>query len=101
MKPYATSFYKSKQWKDCRKAYASSKRYLCERCLAKGIYKHGDIVHHKVYITPDNITNPMITLDWNNLELVCRDCHAEEHLGNTRRVTVDEAGRVLFNTPPV
>ena len=91
---FAEGFYKSQRWRDCRAAYAASKGHLCERCLAKGIISTGEIVHHKKYITPDNIGDPMITLNWDNLELVCRECHAKEHQGVKKRYTVDEVGRV-------
>lgn len=94
MKEYAKSFYKSKAWQQCRDAYAKAAGGLCERCMAKGLYKPGEIVHHKVSITPDNIGDPSVTLCWDNLELVCRDCHADIHRGRERRYTIDELGRV-------
>lgn len=97
LKPYAESFYKSKAWQDCRNAFAKSKQGLCERCREKGKLKPGEIVHHKIHLTPFNIGDPTVTLDWNNLELVCRDCHAEEHQKKTKRYKVDEAGRVVFD----
>ena len=93
MKDFAESFYKSKIWQNTRKAYASSVSYLCEECLRQGIYKVGEIVHHKEILTPENINNPAVTLSWDNLKLVCRDCHAKEH-GNKRRYKVDAFGRV-------
>ena len=37
------------------------------------------IVHHLIELDPVNINNPEITLNFNNLELLCRDCHAEVH----------------------
>lgn len=39
----------------------------------------GDIVHHKKYISSKNIYNPEVTLNFDNLELLCRDCHNKEH----------------------
>ena len=39
----------------------------------------GEIVHHKIYIGYKNIYNPNVTLNFNNLELLCRDCHNKEH----------------------
>lgn len=96
MKDFAARLYSSRAWKDCRQAYRKSVGGLCEICLAKGLYKPGEIVHHKIHLTPNNINNPAITLDWNNLQLVCRDCHAEIHekkRGNDR-YTVDAWGRV-------
>lgn len=96
MKEFARSFYKSKRWQSTREAYLRSVGGLCERCLKKGIYKPAVIVHHKVYITPENIHTPEITLDWNNLEAVCRECHEDEHRGDDRRYRVDDMGRVFY-----
>lgn len=94
MKDYAKTFYSSKAWKDTRAAYAKSKGGLCEICLSKGIYKAGEIVHHKCHISPDNVNDPSVTLNWDNLQLVCRDCHAMEHDQRKRRYRIDEMGRV-------
>lgn len=95
MKEFATSFYKSKAWQRCRSAYAKSVGGLCEQCLKAGLVKPGVIVHHKVKLTPANINDPAVTLSWNNLELLCRDCHAKAH-GMARRYKVDEMGRVTI-----
>ena len=97
MKPYAESFYKSPAWKRTRIAYAKSVGGLCERCYAKGIIRAGDIVHHKIHISPDNINDSNITLNWDNLQLVCRDCHAAIHEKIERRYTVDENGHATAN----
>lgn len=93
---FAKAFYSSKAWQECREEYARSKRHLCEDCLARGIIQAGEIVHHKQPITPDNINDPTITLNFDNLRLVCRKCHAEEHGAKTTRYTVDEFGRVFI-----
>lgn len=92
-KEWAKAFYKSKTWQRTRDSYAASVGGLCERCLSAGMYKAGDIVHHKQKLTPENITDPAVCLAWDNLELLCRDCHAKAH-GNLKRYKVDEAGRV-------
>ena len=73
-KDYAKSFYTSKEWIKCRIGYMLSQNYICERCGNTAM-----ICHHKVYITPDNIDNPDITLNWNLLEALCQDCHNAEH----------------------
>lgn len=96
MKDYAKTFYKSQAWKDTRNAYAKSKGNLCEVCLAKGIYRSGEIVHHKIHLTPENIADPSVSLNWDNLQLVCRDCHAQMHDNKQRRYKLDELGRVIF-----
>lgn len=76
-KEYAKGFYNSATWKKCQAAFMSSKAYICERCG-----RPARVVHHKTYITPNNITDPKITLSWDNLEALCYDCHGKEH--NTR-----------------
>lgn len=82
MKPFAEKFYKSKAWQQCRYGYIQSVHGLCERCLKKGIYKPGKIVHHKTTLTPANINNPEIALNWERLEYCCQDCHNLEHHGS-------------------
>lgn len=37
------------------------------------------MVHHKVYIDAKNIWNTDVTLSFDNLELLCIDCHNKEH----------------------
>ena len=94
VRDFAKDLYCSKAWKDTRKAYAKSRGGLCERCLSKGLYKPGEIVHHKIHLSPENINDPTVTLSWDNLELLCRDCHGTEHQKIQRRYRVDEMGRV-------
>lgn len=94
MKEFAESFYFSPAWRKCRAAYVRSKGGLCERCLERGLYVPGVIVHHKIHLTPQNIGDESVTLNWDNLELVCRDCHAELHASRARRYKVDEYGRI-------
>lgn len=102
MKDYAKTFYKSKQWQQCRLAYLKSVGGLCERCLAKGLIVPGKIVHHKIHLSPENIKNPHISLDWNNLELVCHQCHNEIHDTDlhknktTKRYLIDPNGKVFI-----
>ena len=95
MKEYAKAFYKSKAWQDTRNSYAKSKHGLCEECLKNGRYNAGVIVHHKIFMNQNNINDPNIALNWNNLELLCRDCHGGRHK-NKKRFKLDEVGRVIF-----
>ena len=93
-KPFARQFYSSKAWQDCRNEYAKRRHHLCENCLRRGIYKPGTIVHHKIELDPINIERPEIALNFDNLELLCREHHAQEHDGLKKRYTVDAFGRV-------
>ena len=96
MKEFAKRFYKSKEWRETRHAYSKSVGGLCENCLRRGLYRPGEIVHHKEKLSPENINNPDVTLSWDNLELLCRDCHAKVH-GSAKRYKVDRMGRIKIN----
>lgn len=96
MKDFAKEFYNSKAWKDTRESYKRFRGGLCEICWAEGIVKAGEIVHHKTELTPQNIDNIDIALGYDNLQLVCRECHAHIHDRRQRRYTIDELGRVVF-----
>lgn len=95
-KNFDRSFYKTKAWQRCRDAYAASVGGLCERCRAKGLIVSGEIVHHKKHLTPDNIHDDSITLNWDNLELLCRECHGKEHRTVEKRYILDNQGRVII-----
>lgn len=94
MQSFAHDFYKSSDWMKCAKAYRKQKAGLCERCMKKGLFVPGEEVHHKVRLTPENLRDPAIALNWDNLELLCKDCHLEEHRGVRWRA--DEEGRVAL-----
>lgn len=92
---FAKSFYKSKQWERARALKVASCKGLCERCLQRGIISAGKVVHHKVYLTPENIQRPEISLNPAMLELLCQDCHNAEHNGREGiRFRVDASGNV-------
>lgn len=80
-KDYAESFYNSSKWKKCRLGYMQSINYICENCKDVAI-----ICHHKEHITPENIDDPMITLNWDNLSGLCQECHNKVH-GNSQTIT--------------
>lgn len=98
-RPFAIKFYNSKAWINCRNAYRESVNRLCERCLARGIYEPGYEVHHKIYLSPENIDDPYITLSWDNLELLCQSCHSIEHMTKHKAtrddVMFDDQGHLI------
>lgn len=94
-------FYRTQAWKDTRRNYLKSVGGLCERCLAKGLIEPAVIVHHKVPLNEDNISNLSISLGWDNLEALCRKCHAEVHDDmyaerTGRRYRIDDNGKVVI-----
>ena len=94
MKPYARAFYKSAAWEACRRAYLKKVASLCERCLKEGRYTPAEIVHHKIYLTAENIKDPSVALNFDNLEALCMEHHNREHFGTPgRRYIIDKQGR--------
>ena len=98
MRDFARKFYKSQAWKQVRLLAMDRSNGLCERCLRKGLITPGEAVHHKIYITAENINDTSVTLNLDNLEVLCRKCHAEEHADGlaSDRYKLDEFGRVVM-----
>lgn len=96
---FAKAFYSSKTWQDCRNRYIKDKHYFCENCMRRGIYTPAVYVHHIIELDPVNISNPEITLNPDNLEAVCRECHADYHdkRKRGRRYRVGPNGEVIIN----
>ena len=106
--------YQSKYWKQIRLSYALSKHCICERC-GRPVYVDGItdylpkdrrlryVVHHKTYISDDNITDDDIVYNTDNLELLCIDCHNTEHKaeGSTKKGLMFDTMGNLVQTPQV
>lgn len=95
MQWWAKTFYKSSAWKKCRDAYFKLRHGFCERCP-----EAGKIVHHKIWLTPDNISDPSVSLNHDHLELLCQDCHNKEHHSSAGDVVAeglmfDEQGNLV------
>lgn len=94
---FAKAFYASELWKATRDEYIRQVDGLCEKCLENGFYKPGKIVHHRIHLTPKNITDKEITLSFRNLQLLCQDCHAEVHASKKQgRCKFDKEGNLIF-----
>lgn len=97
-KDYAKAFYNSSAWVKCRDGFMKSRHYICERCGGVAI-----IAHHKNPITPENIDDPYIALNWDNLMALCRECHNAIHGGQTTvdGLTFDANGNLIqIDHPP-
>ena len=93
---FAKEFYNSPEWKRVRDYIFLRDGMLCVRCG-----NPGEIVHHKIHLNPHNITDPYIALGEDNLELLCRQCHGEEHssdIDNERGYTFNDDGEMVI--PP-
>ena len=77
---FSKSFYNSKEWENVRNAVLMRDKYLCQKCG-----RPAEEVHHKVHLSPQNIGDPSVTLNMDNLVSLCKDCHFEEHRGEHGR----------------
>lgn len=68
-------FYNSKEWIALRNYKYADADGFCEECKKQGIVKPGVDVHHIVPIEIDWSKR----LDYNNLILLCKECHNEKH----------------------
>lgn len=92
---FASRFYGSYAWQQCRATVWQRAGGLCEKCLARGLIVPGVEVHHIKHLTPENVGDPAVALNPDNLILLCSACHHDEHEREVRYRT-DEAGRVIW-----
>ena len=84
------NFYKSPAWLAARELKIVSVNGLCERCGQVGIE-----VHHKERLTVDNVNDSSISLNQENLELLCRECHNREHKRFSKINRFDKLGNMV------
>ena len=93
-------FIKTFAWEKTSESYMTSVNGLCEECKRNGRLTPAVEVHHKIKLTPINVNDPEISLNWENLEALCKDCHLNKHR-KKKRWSVDECGNVLLKDPPL
>ena len=69
-KAWAKPFYSSPQWRDARHAALVRDGFTCQLCGARA----GE-VHHLTELTPSNVLDPNVTLNLDNLQSLCHECH--------------------------
>lgn len=71
------AFYHSKAWRDLS-YLLRLKSGKCQRCGRVADMKQLH-AHHKVLLTPSNVNDMSISLNPDNIEILCNSCHDEEH----------------------
>lgn len=74
-------FYTSSKWLKIRKAYILEYP-LCEVCSSKGLTVATAEIDHKIAIKIDE----SLSLEWDNLQGLCRRCHAKKTKAVDERV---------------
>lgn len=86
-------FYRSDNWKIARAIKIAAVGGRCERC---GLI--GNEVHHIIHLTPENVVDSEISLNQENLMLLCKECHNEEHGRFSSDMKFDEDGNPIAKT---
>lgn len=72
------NFYASKPWRDLRNLVILERGNRCEKC-GKVFSSDKLHVHHRIELTEENVNDVSISLNKDNLEVKCIDCHNAEH----------------------
>lgn len=88
-------FYKSDRWHLARAFVITRANGLCERCG-----KIGTEVHHIIHLTIDNVDDSSISVNPENLILLCKDCHNKEHhrFGKYTGYSFDAEGNLIHTS---
>lgn len=88
-------FYRSDHWKIARAMKIAIVGGRCEKCGAIGTE-----AHHIIHLTPENVTDPEVSLNQENLMLLCNECHNKEHgrFEGSREYAFDENGALLHTS---
>jgi len=71
--------YNTSRWRKLRDAKLLEQP-LCEVCLAKGIIKPAEDVHHlDSFMNYEGLKRLEKAYNYNNLQSVCKECHQKEH----------------------
>lgn len=76
---FSKQFYMSREWNKVRMYVLMRDKFKCQKCG-----RAAQEVHHKKHLTPENILDPYISLNPENLISLCKDCHFEEHRDDKR-----------------
>lgn len=73
------SFYAHESWQQFRVAIIAQRGPVCQKCN-KVIANSSDcILHHIKELTPENVSDYNVSLNPENILVVCHDCHDKEH----------------------
>lgn len=79
------SFYKSKEWERFRQVIISErsdfikKVNYCAKCGKQIVNRYDMIVHHINELTEQNVNDVSVSLNPDNVEIICFNCHNKEH----------------------
>jgi len=91
-KEWAQSFYKSQAWQAVRKRALIRDGFTCRFCGARATE-----VDHIKELTPDNITDRKVSLNLDNLQSLCHDCHTIKTMEDKGVISFDCDAEYFFD----
>lgn len=85
-------FYNSKQWKDLRNEVRRRKRMTCDVCHR--FIRGKSICDHIKEITPENKDSLEVILNFENLQLLCFECHNAKTFGEKINFVIEKRKNV-------
>lgn len=73
------SFYASPAWGRLRLALIAERGPVCQKCGETVSEPRDLIAHHTKELTSENVNDASISLNPENIELICFSCHSKEH----------------------
>lgn len=97
-------FYNSKEWKNFRQTIILQRMLEegipCEDC-GKIIHSLGDVqVHHIIELNKNNLNDYNISLNPDNVKILCHKCHNDIHGRFSKEKVVKERGIYIVYGPP-
>jgi 5-methylcytosine-specific restriction endonuclease McrA len=89
------NFYKSDTWKLTREIKTRQSNGRCERCGAIG-----EEVHHIIRLNEANVLDASVSINPENLVLLCKDCHNKEHQRFHKETIFDSEGNLINTEMP-
>ena len=97
-KEWAKQFYNSGEWKVARGIALRRDHFTCQYCEGRA-----EEIHHIIELTPENINDPNIALNPDNLMSLCHNCHTKITQGSAGDIQegyiFDEDGMVIRISP--
>ena len=91
-KEWAKAFYHSQAWRAVRKRALIRDGFTCRICGARAT-----AVDHIQELTPENISDTRISLNLDNLQSLCHDCHTVKTLEDKKIIKPDCAREFYFD----
>jgi len=76
---WQSKFYTGQVWRKFRHALVLERGMRCERC-GRLLKDESEIeADHVKELTPETVNNPKVSLNPNNIQLLCKNCHNQKH----------------------